>query len=295
MEAFDILTYLDDKSIEYTAKGRNTSEGWISIKCLWCDDPSQHLGINLVAKTFSCFRCSIKGNAVTLIAEIEHCSRKKAYRITREYIDFDAKIKRRHRDDTHVEEVKLMHLSKEFSVQHIQYLTNRGYDAEYLIRKYDLYAGGLVGDFKFRIVAPVYLDGEIVSLVGRDITDKSDQRYKALSVSKSKLPIKSTLYNIDSIDKNVVIVEGIFDCWRIGDSCVATFGTKVTPEQILLLKGVGNAFVLFDADAKDAAEKLSSTLSGVVNHVEVIILDKGDPADMKPQEVLSLRKELRIS
>ena len=105
------------------------------------------------------------------------------------------------------------------------------------------------------IVAP-YLDRRLITLVGRDITDQSDKRYKALAVSKSVSTVKGTLYNIDSVKDSVIIVEGVFDCWRIGDACVATFGTKVTHEQILMLRGFRRAFVLFDADAVHAAERI---------------------------------------
>ena len=295
MLEFDLLSYLDDKGIEYRTSGKNIGHGWIGIQCLFCQDNSFHLGINLLAKTFNCFRCGSKGNGIALIAEIEHCSKKQAYQITRKYLNLDAAIASKNKVDTHVEFVEMSCLSKKFTDSAIGYLHKRNFDAMQIIHKYNLYEGGLIGDFKFRIVAPVYLNQKIVSLVGRDITDKAEQKYKNLSTSKSKMSIKSTLYNFDTVDRDVIIVEGIFDCWRIGDSCAATLGTKFTAEQILLLKGMHNAFILFDADAKLQAEKLSTMLQGIVEHTEVIILDKGDPSEMKEWEVRSLRKELHLS
>ena len=294
MEAFDVISYLDEKNIEYRTSGKNIGNGWIGIQCIFCLANGFHLGVNLAAKTYSCFRCGAKGNGVALVAEIEKVSKKQAYHITRKYLNLDAAITLKNKVTTYSEQVELKGLTKEFSLSAMEYLRKRNFDAQKLIKQYDLYYGGIVGDFKFRIVAPVYLDHQIMSLVGRDITDKSDRRYKVLSVSKSKLPIKSTLYNIDNAGRDVIIVEGIFDCWRIGDSCVATLGTKFTAEQILLLKGFRNAFILFDPEARRQAEKLSAMLQGIVSHVEIITLDKGDPAEMNQQEVLNLRKELLL-
>ena len=294
MIGFDVISYLDDKDIEYRQSGKNVGSGWVGIKCIFCGDNSFHLGINLEAATYSCFRCSAKGHIVSFIAEVEHCSKKQAYVRAQKYLDLNLTVNKKKQVTTYAEEVNISCLTKKFPDTAIQYLTNRNFDAQQIIRRYDLYWGGFIGDFKHRIVAPVYLDKKIVSLIGRDITGKSELRYKTLAVSKSKMSIKSTLYNIDSVNRDVIVVEGIFDCWRIGDSCVATMGTKFTAEQVLQFRGLRNVHILFDADARNQAEKLSAALQGLVEHVEIIALDKGDPAEMREWEVRLLRKELRI-
>lgn len=293
-EEFDIISYFEDKGIDYQIGGKNTSSGWCSIPCLWCLDPSKHLGVNLTAKTFSCFRCGVKGNAISLVSKIDRCSKGEAYNITRKYVNLEAAIERRHYTPEYAKEISLQGLTKNFPDAHRDYLRNRNFDPDHLIRKYDLYAGTMIGDFKFRIVAPVYIDHKMVSLVGRDITNKSDLRYKTLPISKSKMPLKSTLYNIDSVDQDVIVVEGIFDVFRIGDSCVATLGTKFTASQLLLLKGIRNAFILFDADARDQAEHLAEMLNGLVDHTEIITLNEGDPAEMNEWDVRHLRKEIGL-
>lgn len=292
-EAFDVIAYLDDKGIDYATEGKNIGIGWIGTNCFWCPDQSYHLGIHLEGKGFSCFRCGERGNAVKLVSEIEQCSSSQAFSIIRKYEDVNAivhKVEHFHADD-----VKLpVGVSKNFPDRHIKYIEDRNFDPDYLIRKYDLYAGGVVGDFRYRIVAPVYLDRKLVTLVGRDITDISDQRYKALSVSKSVSSVKNTLYNIDSVKDSAIIVEGIFDCWRIGEGCIATFGTKVTHEQILMLRGLKRAFVMFDADAVKQAYKIASLINSVVGYVEVIELSEGDPGDLNSSDVRHLRRELKI-
>ncbi len=293
-ESFDIIKYLDDKNIPYSTSGKNVSAQWIGIRCPFCADSSDHLGIHLEGKGFSCFRCGEKGNAVKLVAEIEQCSNNKAFSIIKIYED-PTVVVTEHRAIVHADSVTMpAGVSKRFSDQHLKYIESRRFDPEYLIRKYDLYAGNTIGDFRYRIVAPVYLDHRLITLVGRDITDKSDRRYKALAVSKSVSTVKSALYNIDSVKDVVVLVEGIFDCWRIGDACVATFGTKVTHEQILLLKGIRRAFVLFDSEAVTEAQKLASLVSSIVPFVEIVSLSEGDPAELTLADVKCLKKELKI-
>ena len=56
-EAFDIVAYLDEKGIEYVTEGKNVSAGWIGLQCPYCSDQSNHLGVCLDGKGFSCFRC----------------------------------------------------------------------------------------------------------------------------------------------------------------------------------------------------------------------------------------------
>ena len=293
-EAFDIIAYFDERGVDYATEGKNIGSNWVGVRCLWCSDSSHHLGIHLDGKGFSCFRCGERGNALKLVMAIEQCSSGKAFQIIKRFEDPSVVIDRPSKE-VHADSVKLpIGVSKRFTDRHLTYMEKRNFDPEFLIRKYDLYAGDCVGEFKHRIVAPVYLNHKLITLVGRDITDLSDRRYKALAISKSISTVKGSLYNIDSVGDSVIIVEGVFDCWRIGDSCVATFGTKVTHEQVLMLRGLRRAFVLFDADAVRQAQKIASLVSSVVDSVEIITLSEGDPAELKPSDVRCLRRELRI-
>jgi DNA primase len=91
-----------------------------------------------------------------------------------------------------------------------------------------------------------------------------------------------------------VIVEGIFDAWRIGSGAVATFGTRYTHEQLLLLRGMKRAFILYDADAIPIAHKLAHDLSSIVTQIEVLELSEGDPDNLKEDDVRALRKDLNL-
>jgi len=87
LRLFDVKEYLTQKGIKYSGSGKNVSSGWIGIKCLWCSDKSDHLGINLDAKTFNCFICGKKGVATQVVQKLEGCSWKEAEEITGQFVD----------------------------------------------------------------------------------------------------------------------------------------------------------------------------------------------------------------
>ena len=108
------------------------------------------------------------------------------------------------------------------------------------------------------------------------------------------MPINHILYNFDTVKDCVVIVEGVTDVWRMGDGFVCSFRKAMTPEQIqfLMKKRIKRAFVMYDADAKDQSYALANQLSGLIEIVEVLELDGGDPADMALEDVMNLRAEV---
>jgi hypothetical protein len=102
------------------------------------------------------------------------------------------------------------------------------------------------------------------------------------------------LYNLDSVRKTVVIVEGVTDVWRIGDGAVATFGTQYTKAQLALLIGIKRAFVMFDAEAEEEGSRLAYDLSAIVPFVDIINLREGDPASLSEEGVKYLRKDIGL-
>ncbi|KKK72386.1 hypothetical protein LCGC14_2904360, partial [marine sediment metagenome] len=76
LETFDPILYFENRNISYSTEGKNVTEGWCNIECPFpfCDDPSNHMGINLESKLFSCWACGEKGGMDRLIQELEGCS-----------------------------------------------------------------------------------------------------------------------------------------------------------------------------------------------------------------------------
>lgn len=295
IETFDVLRFLEEVNIDAVYSGKNVSSSgdWIGVQCPLCggSDPSNHGGINLNSKAYSCFRCG-KHSILEFIQAASGSSKREAWNFIRK---FQTIPEIREIEIFRAEEVILPEgVTEEFTEAHRNYLIERKFDPDFLIRKYNLLAGQRYGYFKYRIVAPVILDRKIVTYVGRDITGLAEDRYRNLSAENSKLTTKETLYNLDSVKDKAVIVEGIFDVFRFGDGAVATFGTKVTTTQLKLLRNLSKVYILFDAEATNEAYKLASILTGMIDKIEVLELSREDPANLSDYEIRMIRKEIRI-
>lgn len=293
IDSFDVIRYLESRNIPHKDSGDNVSRGWTSINCLFCIDHANHLGINLKSKAYNCYKCGETGSVFKLIQEIDGCSFKETLKIIKEFNSGGNYIPK---EKQYQSKIKFPdNILKEFPKTYKDFLISRRYDPDIVIKKYNLMATGFIGDFNHRIIIPVTMNGRILSYVGRDITGKANIPYKNSPDYKSIKDPKYCLYNIDSVIQNkAIIVEGIFDSWRIGEGAVATFGTQYTHEQLLYLKNLKQVFVLYDADAKSKAERLAYDISTIVNEVKLILLSEGDPDDLTENDVRALRKEIGI-
>ncbi|MFA5355740.1 MAG: hypothetical protein WC302_03380 [Candidatus Paceibacterota bacterium] len=187
---------------------------------------------------------------------------------------------------------------KDLPQLHWDYLEKRGYDPKYLQRKYLVRSCYITGRFPYRVVVPVIMNGQIVNISARDVTGKQKEKYMGLKNNEAIIPMKSCLYNIDSVRDKIVIVEGIFDQWKIGNGCVATFGVEWTSDQLDLIreKDVIKAFVMYDAEekAQKKAEILANALSAFVPSVEIVVPPKADPGELTKEEAWEIRRELGL-
>jgi len=288
---FNIIEYLEDKNIDYKTEGKNVSNGWIEVNCPYCADTSEHLGISLNSYGFNCWSCGEKGHITKLIKEWENTWDIK--KILEEYKELEQPKK-----ITVPKNKKLFSLPKEILekplLNHTKYIESRNFDINYLIQKFNIYFCNFESkNWAHRIIIPIYKDRQLVSFTSRDTTDRAISKYKHCPNTSSIVPIKHTLYNIDSCEKySAIIVEGAIDAWRMGDGAVSTYGTQVTLEQIYLLRHFRRLFILFDATAQENAKKLSHQLTGVTKEIKIIQLDKGDPAELSDEEALYIKKQI---
>ena len=291
---FDFLAYLDDKNVHYDYTGSNVSQGWVGTQCIFCGDHSNHLGINLNSKHFSCFRCGVKNGPAEYIMELEGCSLGRALSIMREYPE----------DPLARQEIKRELLESKVqlpkgSTQNLpgvfrDYLLGRSFDPDHLIKDFHIHAGGYIGKFALRIVIPIIMKGELVSYTGRDITDTAELRYRNAAIEDSRIAVKNCTYNVDSVKDVAVYVEGPTDVWRGGDGFVCTFGTQFTSSHVIAARRLKKAFVLYDPEADNEAERLCHSLSCVVPSIEKITLSDGDPGSMTEKEIFELRRDIGI-
>lgn len=306
---FDVIAYLQDRNIPISYQSRHTSEGYVNIQCPFCHDGSDHLGINITTKIANCWLCGGK-NITKIVAMLEGgCSYAQANTIIREYgnIAFGFTLEnsvRRHVVNVIPKYALGADRLNEWPTAHLKYLESRRFEPETVIAQYDLCAVAQAPKYSWRILIPIRQGHNIVSFSAMDISGKHALKYVACSNNEGLIPIKDTVYNIDTVQDTMLIVEGYTDVWRIGAGAVAVMGMQFTlPQlQIIAYKGARRAFVLFDGeDLNDPdfitkhrktlaqAKKLAMNLKGIVPMVEVLEMSHNDPGDLTPEEVAELR------
>lgn len=305
---FDIKDYLEEQGIHYITSGKNVTAGWINIKCPFCEeygdpDLSQHLGINPATGGFHCWRCKERGTLVKLVGHYEK-SLNRAREIIGPYLPEGKKTPygaNKERKKT-VSEIKMPAYFSSLSITAKNplvksFLKTRGFDPLETCQKHNLSYAGHLGNFKFRMIIPIFLQNKMVSFQGRDITGKSPSPYKALSDEKSSVSIKDTLYEIDEIipGNTMIIVEGILDQWKMGSGSVATYGTMWTKEQVLLLqsKNPQKIFILFDNEpnALRCAKELAREIWFCETEV-ITLTNHNDPGECSQKEIKEIKEAI---
>ena len=189
-----------------------------------------------------------------------------------------------------------------------KYLEGRGLEPRYCTGKFGIMGGGISGEWRYRILIPVYLDHALVSWTGRSILSRDVQkeygipRYKNLSVERSIVNPKEIVFNTDNSRKDaVILVEGPMDVVSMGDDCICSLGTGVTDEQIAFIaEHWGTVYVAFDnePEAQKKARHVAMNLSSLGVHSEVVDflseIGRNDPGEMTREEVASVKQELGL-
>lgn len=269
-------------------KGKNVGKGSVNIQCPFCDDRSNHLSFQLKTGYYKCWRCSSHGSLWRFLRTINANTD-----IIRE-IQFDELVQKEHSPPAAIKWLK--DFVPYLQTSHQQYLSKRRFDPNYLQKKYALMSSKHYGKFKFRVIIPMMVNNRVVNFTGRDVTGLSELRYMTCPEEDAIVPRNQIVYNLDSVNGSMIIVEGPTDVWRIGDGCVATLSTQFTPKQIsaILQAKPSRVFVMYDAEenAQKQAMDLAFCLSPFIRHVEVVSMDSGDPGDLSDEDVRYLRKEL---
>lgn len=269
-----IQEYFDNKGITYHHAGeKNISRGWIGIRCPFpgCDDSSWHCGINLESGLHHCWLCGSKGDVKNIINQYER-SWQKTNKIRSEIRFYKNENNTKYKTQEKLNMPKFA--SQTPTKACVDYLIKRRFDPEELIHKYDLWFGGLIGAYRHTIIIPVYSNGIPVCFVATDCT-RNRFKYKNSPDIINVENHSEVLYNFDPDKKKVMLVEGIFDAWRINGT--ALFTKKISPKQLLKLRGK-EVDIFLDPDAWDNAEKIASMIYWTIPNL--ILSDTRDPADL---------------
>ena len=159
-------------------------------------------------------------------------------------------------------------LSPEVPTGILDYIRGRGFELTELANEYFVHVAPKGATYAFgdetrefyddRLIIPVIQGRRLVGWQARRCKDLPKDKYKYLNSDVKK---SACLYNRDvaMFYRDIAIVEGVTDCWRIGPDCVATFGKDASNIQIELLKALwgfsGSAVVCYDTDDATAVKK----------------------------------------
>lgn len=325
MKKLDIQSLLKDYNIPFASTGsKHTAPGWINIHCPFCEGQQDfHLGFHETKEYFNCWRCGTH-KMETVIATLTGTTIYEAYTILNHYrTGRPIPLKSHAIALIRPNSVKLPGIpllatpttmpkltpTIPFILQnkgkaaivttpHLAYLKKRGFvgvNLSQLLATYGLYGTGPIGPYNYRIIAPIYFDGNLVSYQGRDYTGKSLLKYKACPKTEEIRDHKNCLYGMDLVKgETVVVVEGVVDAWKLGPGAVATFGQSYTTAQIrLLVERWKRRIILFDKDAKTQANRLATTLSGFSGETLMVTLnDYKDPGELSVENGQEIMKIL---
>ena len=300
---FDVLSYLRQHRIPFVTEGPDTSPGWLSVTCPFphgrgIKDHGQHGGFNIKGAYYSCWICGWHPledvvMALSRIPYHEACHLVQDYQVANPGKGL-IKIER---PVAGVQGPLQWPLgSGPLLAHHKQYLAGRGYDPDYLEEYYQLKGTGPTGPYAYRIIVPVIIDGIMVSYQGRDWTRKQELPYKACAKEAELRDHKTVIYNFDHCPgPAVVVVEGVFDTWRLGDNCCCTFGIGWTLSQAMFIaERFSKTFILFDPEpkAQRKAKGLVRALGALGVDAKRVNIEHGDPGDMSIDESKKLMEDL---
>jgi len=289
----DIVRLLKDHYIPFSTSGKNVTPGWVNTGCPICHDKSDHGGFNATGKEvyYHCWRCGWSPMP-KVISKLLNITPSEAERLLQVYSGKSTL------PEIKIEKKPLVIPGGPLQSYHRDYLEKRRFDPDFVIKKYGIKGTGPTGNFRFRLIFPITYEKIEVSYHSRDITGVAKLKTKACPKDQEIIPHKEIFYGLDFIQDTIVIVEGVFDAWRIGDGALATFGTAYSLAQVELLSSIQpkRVFIMYDAEplAQAKAKKLSSTLSSLGLETHIITLHHGDPDDLTTDEVKSLREELKL-
>lgn len=285
------------------------------VKCPYVDCPCQkhkHAYLNEVNGRGRCFRCNTPFSIEFFLHREVGLSYDYAKGIVKGFdklsrIDKVLASLRRDEENTH----KDLDLDKVVSIPQgcelalgCSYLHKRGID-DSLVRDFDI-SLCREGYYKDRVVIPVYRNNGLKGFVARstiastNATSKQQRAERIKKVLYSKgFNSSKNLFNIDSVDSSyVILVEGVFDAFSvypIDKNVVAIFGTHLSSYQIRLLleRGVKEAYVFLDRDAKYSTPCISLTKAGIQAYVTSCKRGFKDPGEMDYTSVLTSLGESR--
>ncbi len=295
---YDYQRFLEDYGIPYNP---TNSREFITLQCPYCEDKKKHGGIHATKNYYNCQKCGIHPfhDLIYTLTGMEWKRISRQYKLNPDQRDIIHD--RMNRNRIHADTIQFPIGTGELKSEHRRYLINRGFDPDYLINKYKISATGPLGIIKdknlfaYRIIIPIYYKHRIVSIQARDWTGKAPNRYMTYPEDLEIVHHKDILYGLDDVpSKHIIVVEGVFDKWKLGDHAAALFGTGYTDAQVNVLAEFEKVSIWLDPEpsAQEKAEELCRKLQGLMVDAEIILYKEGDPGSIPIDEAKDMVKEI---
>jgi len=304
-------------------------KGWFGGTCPFCGRPDK-FGIvfdslykGKIVTSFNCFHsnCGKRGGLYTLL---KHLGRLDLFQFKDRAPIYQDKVLKKFSELNKLDEINLdleeVSLPVGFKrIEYDEYLENRNF----LSSQYDRYEVGITTIVKLLnnyLIFPIKENGKILGYVARLKKSKKEidsYNEKAVLLNKPLLrryrntkgvDFSKLLMGYDEIGVNtttVILVEGPFDKFNVDKlldldnqeeiKCNATFGSKISDEQIikLKLKKVSNIILLYDAEAIKSTKKAAQSLASSFNtNIGVITEENKDPGELTGDELFMVLENL---
>jgi DNA primase len=217
---------------------------------------------SLAKNIFNCFSCKARGNVLDFVAAMEQCTVRDAAIKLAEWFSIGGNsvmpaperkiVSAKSRGEASPQNKPLTFHLKGVDITH-PYLAERGISKETA----EAFGVGFFsgkGSMHGRIVIPIHNErGELVAYAGRAI-DSSEPKYKLPAGFHKSLELFNLHRAIGESNprRQVVVVEGFFDCLKVSESglaCVALMGCSMSEAQeALLVKHFDSAWLMLDGD-----------------------------------------------
>jgi hypothetical protein len=277
---------LSECGIEFLESGHQHSRpGWIQTRdCPFCGSANFHLGYNITAGYWNCWRCSYHPTW-----EVFKALGVPAYVAKQLNKDFAPAP-----DRTRGELKEPAHRGPLLKA-HVQYLRSRHLDPGTAQELWGAQGIGIAPRLSWRIYIPILHNGKRVSWTTRTIGN-SPQRYISASFKEESMNHKELVYGLDYVRDTALVVEGPLDVWNVGPGAVGLFGTAYSTAQVKLLAKVPNRFVCFDnsREAQRLARQLAHELSCFPGRTQLLQIEAEDPGSASKQEVTAVRQAIGL-
>lgn len=278
----------EELGVDFQTSGKHSTQGWIQLRdCPSCGSSNYHLGFNLRARFFSCWKCGgLKTDYVLKELGATPEQRREFWKGS------DLPVEKRSRPQGSLKEPK--HRGPLLK-PHVRYLEERGLDPQQMQTLWEVEGIGVAGLLSWRIYVPIVQAGKRVSWTSRAIGSRQP-RYFSAGAHEESVPHKDCVYGIDFARHSIVIVEGPADVWKVGPGAVALFGTAYTPAQVRALSRFPFRYILFDNEttAQLQARKLAAQLSCFPGTTSILECDAKDPGELPAREIQRLRRIARL-